>query len=185
MHLVMQMLNNDIGCYKTVETDGTERYDSYDFIDRNFKLWTIQDAKNGDVLLSKHNQPFIYNGIFDEEYVGAYCGICCLGIDLLEATLPCNWSCKEGVKPATKEQRDTLFTKMNEAGYEFDFKDKELRKIEKQVPKWSEEDEDNLNLAIYHIRCDDIPYSPHDVEPIVDWLNSIKQRMGGDDYERK
>ena len=52
MHLIMQILNNDNGYYKTVETDGTERNDSYDFIERNFKLWTIEDAKEGDILFA-------------------------------------------------------------------------------------------------------------------------------------
>ena len=129
MHLVMQILNNDKGTYETVETDGTERNDSYDFIERNFKLWTIANAKPGDVLVSKHNQPFIYNGIFDEESVGAYCGIDCLGDDFLKDSFPCNWSYKEGVKPATQEQRDILFMKMKDAGYEFDFEKKKLKKI--------------------------------------------------------
>ena len=32
--------------------------------------------------------------------------------------------------PATKEQRDLLFSKMKEAGYEWDSKKKELKKIE-------------------------------------------------------
>jgi len=98
-------------------------------------LWTIEDAKDGDVLLSKYNQPFIYNGIFDEDCVGAYCGIDKFGDDFLEDTSSCDWSCKEGVKPTTKEQRDLLFSKMKEAGYEWDDKKNELWKIEKQGEK--------------------------------------------------
>ena len=97
--------------------------------EHNAHLWTIQDAKDGDILVSKRNQPFIYNGIFNEESVGAYCGIGCLGAILLESNHPCNWSYKEGVKPATKEQRDLLFAKIKDAGFEWDEGKKELRKI--------------------------------------------------------
>lgn len=41
-------------------------------------------------------------------------------------------------------------------------------------PKWTEEDEDNLNEAIYFIRKDDAACQ---VEPIVEWLRTLKQRM--------
>jgi len=40
---------------------------------------------------------------------------------------------------------------------------------------WSEEDESNLDLAIYHIRRE--PYRESDVEPIVDWLRTLKDRV--------
>ena len=116
-------LYNDDYCHFNTDIQSVNKY---------YHLWTIQDAKDGDVLLSKHNQPFIYNGIFDEESVGAYCGIDCLGDDFLKDSFPCNWSYKEGVKPTTKEQRDLLFKKMYEAGYEWDAEKKELRKLEKQ-----------------------------------------------------
>ena len=39
----------------------------------------------------------------------------------------------EDVKPATKEQRDLLFQKMKEAGYEWDADKKELKKIEQKL----------------------------------------------------
>ena len=106
--------------------------------DHNVHLWTIEDAKDGDVLLSKYNQPFIYNGIFDEESVGAYCGIDKLGNDFLVDTFSCDWSYKEGVKPATKEQREFLFSKMKDAGYEWDVEKKELRR--KVEPKFKIDD---------------------------------------------
>jgi hypothetical protein len=39
------------------------------------------------------------------------------------------WTWMQDIKPATKEQRDFLFTKMKEAGYEWDSEKKELKKI--------------------------------------------------------
>lgn len=44
-------------------------------------------------------------------------------------------------------------------------------------PMWSKEDEDNLNMAIYFMRSENTPYSPTDVEPVVEWLCGLKQRM--------
>lgn len=38
--------------------------------------------------------------------------------------------------------------------------------------EWSEEDEDNLNSAIYYIRRE--PYYEEKVEPIIDWLKSLR-----------
>ena len=62
---------------------------------------------------------------------------------LSRATLTISfWTFKGGIKPATKEQRDLLFHKMKEAGYEWDALNKELKKIESkkldaaEVVKW-------------------------------------------------
>ena len=50
--------------------------------------------------------------------------------------------------------------------------------LEKQGKlKWTEEDEDNLNMAIYFMRSENTPYSPTDVEPVVKWLCGLKLRM--------
>ena len=50
--------------------------------------------------------------------------------------------------------------------------------LEKRKPiKWSEEDEYNLNMAIYFMRSENTSYSPADVEPVVEWLCGLKQRM--------
>lgn len=43
-----------------------------------------------------------------------------------------------------------------------------------QKPAWSEEDESNFNSAIYYIRRE--PYRECDVEPIVDWLKTLKEK---------
>ncbi len=123
------------------------RYDLYDIMfasgehrvydtnildeDKEAHLWTIADAKDGDVLISCMNKPFIYNGFFDESAVGSYCGLNIDGqfyVYGLYDRKPI-WGDNEGIKPATKEQRDILFTKMKEAGYEWNSKKKELKKI--------------------------------------------------------
>ena len=76
-----------------------------------------------------------------------------------------------GVFPATKEQRDILFQKMKEAGYEWNAEKKELRKIE-QNNSWSEDDEKMLNDILmcgeHHCYLDD---------GNIAWLKSLKDRV--------
>jgi hypothetical protein len=54
---------------------------------------------------------------------------------------------KDSYTPATKGQRDLLFQKIHDAGYEWDADKKELKKIE-QKPAWSEEDEKNSSYIV-------------------------------------
>ena len=96
-----------------------------------FRLWTIQDAKDGDVLAYVTDEDalwiMIYRSLYEpyEGHVHYHAllvndnfsdkGTCCI--------------CINDLKPATKEQRDLLFAKMKEAGYEWDAEKKELKKI--------------------------------------------------------
>ena len=93
------------------------------------RLWTIQDAKDGDVLVNGSN-IFIFSHLSDTRAMG-YCHINiddgrfyddkgkneCFG--LIDAVF----------SPATKEQRDTLMKAMADAGYAFDFDKKKLKNI--------------------------------------------------------
>ena len=86
------------------------------------RLWTVRDAKDGDALVYGHDKmPFIFKGLLDKfhpECPVAYCGI---GNDGTFVINTCDgWWTDEKVQPATKEQRDLLFQKMKEAGYEWD-----------------------------------------------------------------
>ena len=91
--------------------------------------WAIEDAKDGDVLATTtFGMPFIYRKTTYVKdlaycYVGFadYMGIT-HGDDIAFARVP-------NVVPATKEQRDTLFAKMREAGYQWNAEKKELRKV--------------------------------------------------------
>ena len=96
-----------------------------------FHLWTVDDAKKGDILQA--NKCTL---IFDS-----------LAKDIDGNTVISSWyycdtetfygmgTCKpdlwvtEGVVPATKEQCNILFQKMKEKGYEWDVKEKKLIKL--------------------------------------------------------
>lgn len=96
----------------------------------NYRLWTIADATDGDVLLEEETgEPFIYNGNratdFLSYFLGAHCGIC----NGVFNPLGNNHHWGKNSCPATKEQRDLLFRKMKDAGYAWNANKKELKKI--------------------------------------------------------
>ena len=135
--------------YELLKTNNEVSTRSIEEVDANSHLWTIDDAKDGDVLRIR-NLTFIFqeitnNNVCHKDAVVAYCsyednddgfGVC--GPDCITDL--------EIIIPATKEQRNLLFQKMHEAGYEWDAEKKELKKIEQKSAEWSEEDEENRNL---------------------------------------
>ena len=154
-----------------------------------YHLWTIQDAKEGDVLAYVTDEEdlwiMIYWSLYEpyEGHVHYHAllvndkfsdkGTCCISINDL--------------KPATKEQRDLLFQKMHEAGYEWDEEKKEPKKIEKKSAEWSEKDEerieqicDDLKCGLENFRSGKNVKGLHFEEIIksnIDWLKSLKGRV--------
>ena len=115
------------------ELTGTTGYVAHfispDYVESNFHLWTINDAKDGDVLVNGSN-IFIFHFLNDTRLMG-YCHVntndgrfyddigkneCFCLIDAI-------------VTPATKEQRELLFEKMTQAGWKWNSEEKELKKI--------------------------------------------------------
>ena len=174
------IVQNNIGIYKIVEVceswyeviDNQNNHYSIGF-DKEYMchLWTIKDAKDGDILQS-NNKPFIYNEYLEEgKYPFGYGGINLYGrFGVSNGLLPMT---HDEVTPATKEQRDNLFKKINEAGYEWDAEKKELKKFE-QNPAWSEEDESwfkELELMALSF-SNDVSY----LKKFFDWLKSLKDK---------
>ena len=98
--------------------------------DKVYHLWTIEDAKEGDILVSANNHPFIHNGCRDKSCLGAYCGITVDNefkiSDNSNSWIKYNWTFNEDIRPATKGQCDFLFQKMKENGYEWDAENKKI-----------------------------------------------------------
>ncbi len=111
---------------------------SVSFVDENYHLWTIQDAKDGDVLCTYEcDEPkivFIIKGTPKKHYALSY--YCYYNIMYPHFKSDSERGClvpnDEDVKPATKEQCDTLFAKMKKVGYKWDEEKKELRKMEQK-----------------------------------------------------
>ena len=186
------------GCgYELIDQNGLSTSLEYGTVDTSARLWDItKDAKDGDVLVSQYNKPFIYNGNRDSFHVGSYCGI---SVDdrFNVSTEKCHWTGNVSIHPATKEQRDTLLTKMKESGYTFDFEKKELEitdfskhlkydpdapSITEQKPAWSEEDEEMLTEIITDVKFAQERNPQSQINQIIfeeetNWLKSIKDRI--------
>lgn len=128
--------------YVQVQTVEKDRYfftqntnGSHKFIDNHCRLWTIQDAKDGDVLAfndnTDANAPLNWIGIYKQPRMvtdKSHWFHCIITSDRVFRDYDSWWV--YNVCPATTEQRDLLFKKMKEAGYTWDDKKKELRKIQ-------------------------------------------------------
>ena len=130
-------VNNDSGVIQhikeivNVNDETLYVFDEDKVLDINFQeqyhLWTIQDAKDGDVLIASDESIFIYSGS-TYRYAKFYVALTKYGRLNINGG---NWEYKNSIlHPATEEQRDLLFSKMKEAGYEWDADKKELKKIE-------------------------------------------------------
>ena len=101
--------------------------------DEKCHLWTIEDAKDGDVLANEVGAIFINAGISKEGGTfNCYCYLSVQNEFCIEEHKTGSWFYKDDIKPATKEQCDILFQKMKEAGYEWDTEKKELKNIEQK-----------------------------------------------------
>lgn len=149
--------------------------------EQNFHLWTIKDAKDGDVLINKNymgESPFIFKetkpsniktDVPNPLTVLGYCGIGGAGF-----TKSSGWGDTANCiyYPATKSQRGTLLKAMADARYTFDFEKKELKKIE-QKPTWSKEDERMLDEIIDFFENGTVRLQ-HDLSLYAFWLKSLK-----------
>ena len=118
---------------------------SISVVDKRCHFWNItEDAKDGEVL-AEDTFIFIIKKLNHDHTAEIYCCLFDDGNFGLNSDLILYDTC---TYPATKEQRDLLFAKMKEAGYEWDAEKKELNKIEQKPTAWSEEDEINYDYAL-------------------------------------
>lgn len=129
---------------------------------RDCHIFTIQDAKKGDVLVDedKHygNSIFIYRNMLSNTVARCYVRLYNSSITTYEEDVTHGVSFAK-VYPADQSQKETLFKAMTDAGYQWDVEKKELKKLVdkeqikknlqdnnfrrmfEQNPAWSEEDE--------------------------------------------
>ena len=153
--------------------------------EHNARLWTVKDAKPGDVLVNqKGEMPFIFKS-YKDNHVYCFCAytnhkdlffpefVNDDGGDLHWINL-----LHEQVFPATKDQRNHLFQKMKDAGYEWDANKLELKKIGQKSAGWRDEDAAHYNRIIRELNTQkEMPINAHCVEYIksdIDWLKSLR-----------
>ena len=145
----------------------------------DIRLWTIQDAKDGDVLFTSStasHETFIFKNIDEKGNAKCY-----FAYDSEDGFREGKYHFIGRVtkcKPATKEQHDILFQKMKEAGYEWDAEKKELIKIEQKPASWSKEDEEIYRKCICAMRSSacGFPEEEKFVEQVDNWFKSLKYR---------
>lgn len=115
-------------CYMLIDTDNKEYESGIQSIERDCRLWTIQDAEDGDVLVASDGSIFVFAGT-DDCYCKHYVALATNGVIVVNKGLKQNWEDSCGVHPATKEERELLFSKMGERGYEWDADNKQLIKL--------------------------------------------------------
>ena len=141
-----------------------------------YHLWTIQDAKDGDVLAWDDSKCIaLFKNIYDEDSFNSYgfVGGCTGTFESRQS-----YHDIEGAHPATKEQRDILFQKMHEAGYEWDAEKKELIKIEHK-PALSEKDNEHVNSLLKRLDglCrKEFTTTRFAINEDENWLKSLKER---------
>lgn len=161
---------------------GTE-YDMHSNAYKYFRPWTIQDAKDGDVLVAKISEEpndfiYIFNG-YDKDGFWSHCYLDAYVNKFHEGIYHNNHNV--GV-PATKEQRELLFQKMKDAGYVWDVGKKELKKIE-QKSIWSEEDENmfsNVDESLLILSRGKYKWVKEQINSERNWLKSLKERLKGE-----
>ena len=121
---IVKVLDNT---YKYRTNEGKEYSCTHYSLELDARLWTIQDAKDGDVLVDSLGNVCIYQEpstklMYHSHCYGNHKDFMYMG-GSHEIV---------GSYPATKEQRDKLEKAMANAGYAFDFEKKELREIENE-----------------------------------------------------
>lgn len=144
-------------CYVCEDLNGRKGTYTFNDVHKNFKKWDISDAKEGDILFQDlmDGKTFIYSGINpdkailysfiisnDGKDVAPYhIGKPNTGIGYIEEN-------KNIIHPATKEQRDTLFAKMKEVGY--DIGDIPCTTFDKEAEKEETLTTDDIPLPILY-----------------------------------
>ena len=86
---------------------------------KSARLWKLDDAISGDILSYRNGQwIFIYEGMGNEPITIKYYVL--LSDKGIATNNYCETILTEGIKPATKKERDLLFTKLKETGYEWE-----------------------------------------------------------------
>ena len=176
--------------------DGNEVDDTISYVDRNFHLWTIQDAKEGDVLYCKSSgvEYIIILKQLNNRSLDSYCRY--NTIDGFAIDVPRVMSIQDNPKPATKEQRETLMKAISDAGYEWNAELKKVSKIttpadvgfeelgkawaeeaKNKKPTWSEEDDYNLQCMIAKVTSDIQKGNIGRNYELIDWLKSLKEKF--------
>ena len=148
--------------YEIEFIDGSNGFTDIDFIDGVFHLWTIQDAKEGDVLCSyDNNEPsciFIFEK-YDDDYAYYYyhCGVNKYSFFLTKASSSTDYiySPEKKVYPASSIQHKILYDKMKENHCIWDDTAKKLKR-EKVIYFCVDEESESMHIIRFKDNINDV-----------------------------
>lgn len=152
------------GNYEIESTSGYKGYNRFEVFDNSYRLWTIDEAKDGDVLAAKECY------VIFEEITGlnirCYCTYHYMGFNpsLSTNTL----QNKTAFHPATKEESDTLGKAITNAGLKWDAEKKKLTAIKPRFDIGDTIQYDGLGHNEYVIK--EVHYPTH-------YINELGRRM--------
>ena len=149
---------------------------SVSFVDETYHLWTLDDANPGDVLYINNtvSESIMIYKSFNNGLIKKYASYNKFGFEG-EHYLTLN----DGyITPATKEQRDTLFAKMKEAGYEWDAEKKELKKVDAELTDF---EKSLKHIMIETLECGDT----HNLKADADMLLRLIQNPTWSEEDEK
>lgn len=116
------------GRYERTYLDGTKGIGKILDFSRHYRRWSVGDAKDGDVLVTD-DAIFLYEKNICAE-VFMYCVYYIKTDKFVVSTTAtiANNIATENIRPATNVERNVLFQKMHEAGYEWDDEKMELHR---------------------------------------------------------
>jgi hypothetical protein len=113
--------------------------------------------KDGDILVGRSNQPFIFEKLNDGDGCYSYCGISCVGEFWLAST---DWTFANSLRFATEEEKKKLFDAIKDNGYRWNAETKTLEKLVK--PKFEVgdviQDIDTYKVKITEVNIEDECY---------------------------
>ena len=168
---LIRIIGHEQGRYEIEKMGGDTGVPSFGYVEEYYRPWAIQDANDGDVLATKDNCICIFDGTVEEgKYPFAYCGISMYGFRVYDGKLPFT---HDDVYPATKEQRDLLFQKMKEAGYEWDSDKKEVIRLSTNTTEERNKVIDELiNFFRFQSKVEPSKKGTHD--RWIGWLNNMR-----------
>lgn len=129
---IAQILDIQEQYYVGLDINGKDFTSSRFLNDDKIHIWTISDAKDGDVLAVTMYPEGTWIGIFKEQNGCTFSTYCFLNTVGTFKRGTYGHGNGKSIHPATKEQSDQLKKAMADAGYTFDFEKKELKEIENE-----------------------------------------------------
>ena len=117
-------------------------------VDKNYHLWSIEDAKVGNVL-SNNNVICIFTGLDKDNNIFSPCMYTSQhGLEVFSSGEECMGSTL--LRPATQKDCDILFNELEEAGYRWDENKCELVLLVKQLPKHNDKKNKHYDIANFY-----------------------------------